>query len=376
MKVRSWSAAFISAMMLCLPVQAQQNAPQRFALLIGNSSYQEGVGPLENPKHDIDKVESALVQIGFPPENVRKRSDLTAVQLIKEVQDHASRVRAAGEGTVSFFYYSGHGAAAPPNTPGAEGNYIIPYDLESTARPDFWSRAVALDQVNKILRDAPLAKHIVIFDACRTELKLPGKDIVSRGFDPPLLSQDAEMLTAFATAPKTTARDSVEKGDYNGPYATAFAENVVKPGIDHLRLFSNVRTAVLNITHRQQIPWTHDGLLTPLVLYPSAPLAPDNGDDCKNIQLANQPVPETPIVWHEVPEKAWIRFKAHGFTYEAPRANAKLIEEVDEGIAHRVVNGGKIWEGTMNGQVAWYRYQRNVGSERIRHVVAADVELF
>jgi uncharacterized caspase-like protein len=149
-------------------------------------------------------------------------------------------VKAAGEGTISFFYYSGHGAAAPPNTPGAEGNYIIPRDVDSPTRPDFWSRAVALDQVNKILQTAPFAKHIVIFDACRTQLNLPGKDI-AKGFDPPLLSQDVEMLTAFATAPRRTAKDEVKEGDFNGPYALAFAENLLKPGLDHLRLFSNVR---------------------------------------------------------------------------------------------------------------------------------------
>ena len=362
--------------LLSWSAHAEQNAPQRFALLIANSGYAPAVGHLQNPSHDVDIVESALLRIGFPRENVVKRVDVSGSQLLELVQSHVDRVKAAGEGTISLFYYTGHGAAAPPNTPGAEGNYIIPYDVESTARPDFWSRAVALDQVGKILREAQFAKHIVIFDACRTELHLPGKDIASRGFDPPLLAQDAEMLTAFSTAPRTIANDKLNPEDYNGPYASAFAENLDRPGLDHLRLFSNVRTQVVNITGHRQIPWTNDGLLAPMVLYPARETTTDKQTNCDNLQAVNFSVPALPIIWSEVPDKSWIRFKSHGYTYEAPRANAQMIEEVDEGSAQRIAPGSKIWVGTIGGKVEWYRYERNVGSGRVRHVIASETELF
>jgi hypothetical protein len=113
-------------------------------------------------------------------------------------------------------------------------------------------------------------------------------------------------------------------------------------------------------------------------LYPVAAAATatstNDGIDCNNVKLANLSVPEVPIVWNEIPEKTWIRFKAHSYTYEAPRSNAKLIEEVNGG--HKVAPGSRIWAGTMDGKVAWYRYERSVGSDRLRHVVASEVELF
>jgi hypothetical protein len=134
---------------------------------------------------------------------------------------------------------------------------------------------------------------------------------------------------------------------------------------------------VSNLTKARQIPWTHDGLLSPLTLAPADPVAPptDNRSDCKNIQQANA-VPEDPIVWHEIPEKTGIQFNTHAYTYEAPRANAKLIDEVNRGAAHRVAPGTRIWAGTMKGELAWYRYERNVGIDGSLYVVASEVELF
>jgi uncharacterized caspase-like protein len=172
---------FVLVATLTDPVSAQPAAaPARFALLVANVSYQPGVGELKNPKHDIDAVQGALVAIGFPRENVRQIVNATADQLRQELQAHVDRVEAAGDGAISLFYYSGHGVAAPKGTPGASGNYIIPVDVDTTQRPDFWQRAVALDEVNGILTKARGAKHLIFFDACRNELKVPTRGV--RGF--------------------------------------------------------------------------------------------------------------------------------------------------------------------------------------------------
>src|SRR6266436_793535 len=219
---------------LCWPAHGQQ--PQRFALLIANSDYPKDIGKLQNPRHDIVLIEGVLKQIGFPAAHILSDVDVDGPRLIELVQKHVSQVKVAGPGTISFFYYSGHGAAAPANTPGASGNYIIPKGIESPSQSDFWSKAVALDKISDLLRGAPAAKHIIIFDACRNELNLPVKDI-EKGFDPPLLSTEVEIVTAFATAPRRTAFDVFNKDDFNSPYATALAQNLVKPGLDHLHVF-------------------------------------------------------------------------------------------------------------------------------------------
>jgi hypothetical protein len=359
----------VSGGSLPYPAHAQEIKPQqRFALLIANWKYNEAVGPLRNPKRDVDRVESALLQIGFPRENIHKEENADAVSLRRTVRAHIERVKAAGPGTMSFFYYSGHGAAAPNQGK----NYVIPSGLDTMHRPDLWQQAVALEEITESLMEASEATHIVIFDACRNQLNLPTRG--TKGFEPVSLSREgAEMLIAFATAPKTVAFDAYKDSE-NGPYAVALSEEIVKPGIDHLHLFANIRTAVMNLTLRTQVPWIQDGLLSLLVLHPRPSSTDQSATDKCDVPPTSTVAP-LPIVWTDVPDRSSIRFKAQGVTYEQPRANAKLIEEVDEGITHYIANGTKISVGTQGGEVAWYRYQRDAGSTRARYVIANEAEL-
>jgi uncharacterized caspase-like protein len=339
--------------------------------LIANHKYEASVGELKNPKNDVDEIATALQTIGFPKKNIFIEPNLRADELRNAIREHVARVKAAGPGTISFFYYAGHGAAAPE----AQGNYIIPIDVPRIDRPDVWRQAIALDEVIKSLAAANEAKHVVVFDACRDELNVPTRGMQLLSFTPiPLTQQDAEMLIAFATAPGRRAWDAHRPGERNGPYAVALSGELKKGGLNHMELFYNVRMSVRNMTASQQVPWTHDGLLTRLTLNstPAPPREP-NQNTCDRRDTA---VTAEPIVWTEVPGKSRVRFKTYGYTYEQPIATANLIEEVNEGSVHHVANGTTIQAGaTLGGEVAWYRYQRSAGSARTRYVMAREAEL-
>lgn len=344
----------------------------RFALLVANSQYDnQSFSNLENPKHDIDLVADTLRKIGFPPENIVEVPDATAKTLRDELRRHVDRLKASaaaspGE-TIGVFYYSGHGAAAPANTPGAEGNYIIPIGTGPLTNTDFWQGAVGLTEIRMTLEEAKDTKQLVIFDACRELLKLPSRGTL-RGFEAVLLPQDMEMLFAFATAPNERAWDSWQHS-HNSPYALALSQELMKPGLDHLHVFSNVRIDVMNTTKGSQVPWIHDGLLQPMVFY-LAPLT--RSDKCPP---ATQLTAPEPIAWSEIPDKRSITFKVDTYTYEREMKSARRIEEVDEDTTHFIAPGTKIYQGVMNGVVAWYRYRRDVGSHRERYVFSHDVEL-
>src|SRR5262245_56445219 len=83
-------------------------AEERVALLIGNQGYTSEIGRLTNPHNDIGLMEKALSGLGFKVTAVR---DAGLASLHQAVNAYARRVRAAGPGTVGFFYYAGHGAA-------------------------------------------------------------------------------------------------------------------------------------------------------------------------------------------------------------------------------------------------------------------------
>src|SRR5215475_13010168 len=79
----------------------------RFALLIGNQTYNDKVGPLRNPHDDIAVVNAALEKLGF---NVTLIKDAGYKRVETALRTHIQLVRRAGKDAVSFLYYSGHGA--------------------------------------------------------------------------------------------------------------------------------------------------------------------------------------------------------------------------------------------------------------------------
>ena len=95
MKVPS---AIVVVLLLLLPSVARAEA--RFALLIGNQSYDPSVGVLKNPHNDIAVVGQALSKQGFellPPIKDARRSVMLA-----GVRDLVRRLNAAGSGAVGF----------------------------------------------------------------------------------------------------------------------------------------------------------------------------------------------------------------------------------------------------------------------------------
>jgi uncharacterized caspase-like protein len=101
------------------------------------------------------------------------------------LKTHIQQVRRAGKDTISFFYYSGHGASDRET----RSNYLIPVDVESADDADLWTNSIELNDIVSKLRDqAPEATHYVVFDACRDELRLihQGKKTLGteKGFTP------------------------------------------------------------------------------------------------------------------------------------------------------------------------------------------------
>jgi uncharacterized caspase-like protein len=225
-------------------------ANKRIALLVGNKNYTKEVGELTNPLNDIEVVGKALREINFeilPLLKDAKRREIRAA-----VADYAAKLSEAGAGAIGVLYYSGHGVSRPED----KANYLIPVDVTDLKTRDAWYDTIPLDDIlAELERTAPKASHFVIFDACRSELKLATKNPV-KGFVP--VNERQGMFIALASAPNDTASDA---GEGSGPYAAALAAELVKPGQHHLDLFQNVKQEVNGRTNGHQIPWERNGLL-------------------------------------------------------------------------------------------------------------------
>jgi hypothetical protein len=216
--------------------------------LIGNQSYDPSVGVLKNPHNDIAIVGQALSKQGF--EVLPAIKDAKRSAILGGVRAFVRRLNEAEAGAIGFVYYSGHGAAEKDTNI----NYLIPIDAKEPGTTAFWDESLKLDDILKLLDGARSAAKFVVFDACRNELQLPTKD-TSKGLVP--VTEQRGMFIAYASAPGHTASD---KGDKGGPYATALATELSRPGLDHLNLFQNVKEAVLALTGAAQQPWESNGI--------------------------------------------------------------------------------------------------------------------
>jgi formylglycine-generating enzyme required for sulfatase activity len=228
-------------------------AEPRLALLISNQKYAETVGPLVNPHNDIALIKATLLRIGFAEADIQVVADADRIAMLQAFDSFAARLRRAGPEAVSFFYYSGHGAANE-----RRDNFLIPVDVQELTSTGFWYRSVALrDLLDRLNAEAPEARHFIVFDACRNTLKLrePGSRslVQPKGFQP-VANIPGGMLIAFSTAEGELASDVGERA---GPYATMLAEEIVKPGLEAITVFRNVQLRV-SATLRQK-PWTQNG---------------------------------------------------------------------------------------------------------------------
>jgi|SRR5262245_46375858 len=243
-----WPRVVVATILLLVPSGAFAQAEKRIALLIGNRAYDASVGVLNNPHNDVALVGDALTKQGF--EVLPAIKDARRSTMLGGVRELVRRLNVAGAGAIGFLYYSGHGAAEKDTNL----NYLIPVDATQPGSTTFWDESVKLDDILRLLEGARSAAKFVVFDACRNELRLPTKD-TSKGLVP--VAEQQGMFIAFATAPGQTASD---RGEWSGPYAAALAEELGKPGLDHLNLFQNVKETVLASTGGVQQPWESNGL--------------------------------------------------------------------------------------------------------------------
>ncbi|MEM9357841.1 MAG: caspase family protein [Pseudomonadota bacterium] len=234
------------------------------ALLIGNQAYSNEIGALKNPINDVQLIRKSLTQIGFASEDITVVKDGSRGKILGAIDRYTKKLSLAGDGAIGFLYYSGHGVANSHN----KRNYLIPVGVRQLD-DDVWYDAIRLDHVVATLRDtAPNAAHFVVFDACRNVFKTLSKG--GKGFEPVQTHQG--MMIAFSTAPGNTASD---EGNGSGPYASALAAELVKPGLDHLGLFQNVKESVI-AKGGGQIPWERNGLVRRVYLADKTVVAANN----------------------------------------------------------------------------------------------------
>jgi tetratricopeptide (TPR) repeat protein len=216
--------------------------PQRLALLVGNSKYQN-LNPLKNPKNDVDKLAAKLEQLGFEKPTVVY--DLNHDDFVGALEKFKLRI---APGDIALFYYSGHGVQLGGT------NYLIPVTMPSGAgSTTVQGIGIPLTLIRDALNSAKLS--LIILDACRTGLSLPAKG-GSEGLAP-FFSRGA--LVAYAADEGQSASDNDTED------LSLFTKHLINELDKHsenlCKVFDSVREAVDAASGHVQFPFVYDGVI-------------------------------------------------------------------------------------------------------------------
>jgi len=224
---------------------------KRYALVIGNTSYDPPLEQLVNPKKDSRDMCEALRRMRFEVtclENLKTRRDM-----VERVDAFADKLRRGSrDGAVGLFYFAGHGVQL------SGANYLLPTNAQVKRDRDLDYETMSLKYVMDAFGEAGNPFNIVILDACRNNplqgMRRSSAERLS-GAEPSKLSGGS--FIAFATAEGNLSYDGPLNG--NGLFTKHILLNIEKPGLRLEDVFKRVTQGVQDETATMdrgpQIPW-------------------------------------------------------------------------------------------------------------------------
>lgn len=253
--------ASTAIIMLFSPLVLFSQTKPRYALVIGNANYSQG--RLKNPGNDADTIENRLQKCGFAVtvrKNLKQFSDFksTVDSFYNKINKHSCEV---------FFYYSGHGIQQDGQ------NYLIPTEAEINSFSDVSDYCFPLRTVLGKLEDSKSTTNIVVLDACRNNpfsrgLRGPG----DKGLQA-VTQELKESFIIYATSPNSVAADGRGK---NSPMVSAFASNILQPGLSINDLLLRI-TDDVNRQVPTQRPWGSVSMRKQFYFVPSTSESSGNG---------------------------------------------------------------------------------------------------
>lgn len=249
MRLRSSIVAWLCFVLSWLAAGAPCHAGDRIATIIGNSAYDGDWGRLKNARKDAEDVARGLRKLGF---EVDDQYDATSVIMNDAINMFFHR---ASNAQIALFYFAGHGFTLSLDDK-KEGQ-IVPvghklYDVNRKLLP-----AVSVDDViYKASGDS--VTFLFFLDSCRDtpqqghtpqQLERGTSLLVQRGISDINISNEANILVAYATAIGSQASDGIGS---NGPFAKALLDKIATPNVSANMLLRYIEDTVGRETHQGQ----------------------------------------------------------------------------------------------------------------------------
>lgn len=227
---------------------------KRKAIVIGNSEYIHE-DYLLNPVGDAILVTEKLQDLGF---DVATCYDGQVSDMKRTLNSFCDKAQGCD---VALFYYTGHGLQSKDNSI----NYLLPVNINIESGYDYVSERTCLsglDVRDKIL-ELQCKVNILLFDACRSDA--PVKGFSSSAFT---MEAGSNTVVMYSTSNGNVAYDGY-RGGKNGPFATAFLDNVGLPGVELSETLKNVKKRVYQLSGGQT-PSISDNVVTDFFFEPES----------------------------------------------------------------------------------------------------------
>lgn len=238
----------ILALWLLVSMQSATASP-RHALVIGNSAY-GGSYALVNPRKDAVAIASTLSSLGYRVHGGGAQLDLSLGALNNTIDQFLSSLE---DGSSTFIYYAGHGAAA------SGANYLIPILPDGVvlkSEADIRDRSISLQSIlERVELSNPTGVNVFFFDACREapvdnfsrSINLSGLTAIDTARQP------RGSFVGFATEYGAIALDGSTAD--NSPFASAVLQSLNNLSAAPIELFfKDVVNQVYDATDGKQFP--------------------------------------------------------------------------------------------------------------------------
>lgn len=304
-----------------LEIDLDQKSVQRYALVIGNGSYDSALD-LPNAVADAQLVAGLLKRSGY---TVAEHYDLTKRGFEAALRQALYEMELGAE---FFFYYAGHGVQI------GSGNYLIPTDMVPGSVYDVPMSTVSLSAI-MAATGARSRSITIVLDSCRDNpfpqqrgaVTLDGTPQSLRtGFTAP--DTPINSLLIFSTSPGALALDGAGA---HSPFTQAFVDVLEAfPDRPIDELMKDVRRRVYSATEKLQVPWSSSSLVEPIVLGEAA------GNADLPVAQAAEPLNVTGAVHPSVPVGSLLASAA-----ELNDSGIAILDPPDRGRVELRTNTGK-----------------------------------
>lgn len=227
---------------LCVILSLSMNAyaKSKFALIIGNGSYQ--VGPLKNPTHDAKLMGETLRTLGFELIGGKAQLNLNREQLSTRILQFGDKLRTTKG--VGVFYFAGHGVQVKGE------NYLIPIGAKLEREEHISIYTVPVSHVLQQMEGANNKLNLMILDACRNNPFVSKTRSLTRGIK--INSAPSGTLILYATRPGMVSLDGETA---NSPFTKALTQNMKKQGYKIEDVMRSTIKQVEQETDLRQTPW-------------------------------------------------------------------------------------------------------------------------